>query len=129
MIEDIPYDLGLRRAQVGRTCNDAFPFLIPEVSVKKNLHPGAIASVVAVLVIAAGFLLSRAGTGDVKGVSMEEAMKITSGNKVNSFTGEPLTESQKVAAANQDAQIAAMRAAQGDPQSRGTAPNFGGRRD
>lgn len=96
---------------------------------KKNLHPGAIAAVVAVFVVSAGVFLSRAGTGDVKGVSMQEAMKITQGNKVNSFTGEPLTDTQKVAAANQDAQIAALRNTDVNPQRSGTAPNFGGRRD
>jgi len=96
---------------------------------KKSLHPAAIAAAVAVLVIALGALFVKFGSGEVRGVSMEDAMKTTHGNTVNSFTGEPLTEAQKEAAARQEAQFAALQSKGVDPRKSGTYPNLGGRTD
>ncbi len=96
---------------------------------KKSLPPAAIAAVIVVFVAAVGTLFVKFGSGDVKGVSMADSMKTTHGNTVNSMTGEPLTESQKIAAERQEAMIRSMQGAGVDPQKRGTAPNMGGRTD
>lgn len=92
---------------------------------KKSLHPAVIAATVAVLVVGVGVIFVKFGSGDVKGVSMADAMKTTHGNTTNSFTGEPLTENQKEAAARQEAMFKQMN----NPEKTGTAPNMGGRTD
>ncbi len=96
---------------------------------KKTLHPAAIAAAVVVFVVAIGVLFMKFGAGDVHGVPMEEAMKTTHGNTVNSFTGEPLTETQKAAAARQEAQIAALQSQGVDPRKSGNYPHIGARTD
>jgi hypothetical protein len=97
---------------------------------KKGLHPAAIAAAVAVLVVAIGAFYLKFGSSDVKGVSMADAMKTTHGNTVNTITGEPLTETQKQAAARQEAMISAMQhTGGGDPSKSGSYPHMGARTD
>ena len=94
---------------------------------KRSLHPAVIAAVVVAMVAVVAIFFVKSSPGDVKGVSMQEAMKTTHGNTVNSFTGEPLTETQKLAAARQEAQFAATQGKADEASKHGTAINFGGR--
>ena len=92
---------------------------------KQNLHPAAIAAAIAVLVVAVGALFLKFGSPEVKGASMADRMKIeVNHNKVNSITGEPLTDDQVAAQARQNDMVQKMQAAGQDPRGRGTAPKL-----
>lgn len=92
---------------------------------KKSLHPAAIAAPIAALIVILGAVFMKFGTSDVKGVSMGDSMKTTHGNTVNSFTGEPLTETQKLAAQRQEAMFTASQKA--EPAHPGSSIDMGAR--
>lgn len=92
---------------------------------KKSLHPAAIAAPIAVFVVILVAVFVKFGNSEAHGVSMGDAMKTTHGNKVNSFTGEPLTETQKLAAERQEAMFAASQKT--EPAHPGSSPNMGAR--
>lgn len=91
----------------------------------KSLHPGAIAAIVAVLVVAIGALYVKFGSPEVKDAPIADTMKIEiSHNKVNSITGEPLLPDQLAAQERQNEMVRKVQGTDKDPRKTGTVPNF-----